>query len=435
MSRPNREVVTVILAGGQARGLSSLTQKRTVAAVPFGGKYRIIDFTLSNCVNSGLYNLLVLTQYRPLSLHEHIGNGKPWDLDRLHGGVRMVSPYIGRQQDKAAGGWDRGTADAVYQNLNELVEQDADNVLVLGGDHVYKMDYRPMLEFHLENEADVTVGVIRIPIEQASRFGIVTTDTTGRITGFEEKPKNPKNNLVSMGIYFFNREVLIDELIADADDHNSQHDFGRNVIPRMLQEDLRVFAYNFEGYWRDVGTVQAYWEAHMELLDNPKELDIYDRDWVIYTRSEERPPAVLYSNAKVERSLISHGCQIKGQVSHSILAPGVVVEEGAIVRDSVIMVDTVIGKGAVVDRAVIDKEVTVGANSQIGAGEAGTPNKREPEWLSSGVTIIGKRATLPEGMKIGRNVRISSDAKPQHFPNKEIATGESVEVESSALAR
>jgi glucose-1-phosphate adenylyltransferase len=430
MSGPNREVVTVILAGGQGKGLSSLTQKRTVASVPFGGKYRIIDFTLSNCVNSGLYNLLVLTQYRPLSLHDHIGNGKPWDLDRLHGGVRLVSPYIGRQQDKTAGGWDRGTADAVYQNLTELVEQSADNVLILGGDHVYKMDYRPMLDFHLDNEADVTVGILRVPIAEAHRFGIVMTDASGRITGFEEKPAQPKDNLVSMGIYFFNRDVLIDELVADSDDPNSQHDFGRNIIPRMLQENARVYAYNFEGYWHDVGTIQAYWEAHMELLDNPNALDLYDRDWVIYTRSEERPPATVGSGANVERSLISHGCQIKGQVIHSVLSPGVIVEEGAIVRDSVIMVNTVIGKGAVVDRAVIDKEVIIGANSQVGVGEATTPNKKEPAWLNTGITVIGKRAELPEGIKVGRNCKISADVKPDNFSGSELAGGQSIEVAS-----
>jgi glucose-1-phosphate adenylyltransferase len=423
---PNRELVGVILAGGQGKQLSILSQHRAIASVPFAGKYRIIDFTLSNCVNSDIFKLLVFTQYRPLSLHDHIGNGKPWDLDRLHGGIRIVSPYLGRTE----GGWDRGTADAVYQNLEELQDDDSDNVLVLGGDHVYKMDYRPMLDLHLQTGADVTVGVHRIPAGEGSgsRFGILSVDDKGLVTDFEEKPDQPKGDLASMGIYIFNKEVLFDRLIEDAADSSSNHDFGRNILPKMIKNRDKVYAYKFEGYWQDVGTIQSYWEANMALLEDKPKLDLYGRDWVIYTRSEERAPAVVHPGAKVQRSLISHGCQIRGQVIHSVLSPGVVVEEGAVVRDSVIMVDTVIGKGSVVDRAIIDKEVVVGANSVIGNGDDNTPNGLEPDRINSGITLVGKRAELPDGVKIGRNCVIGSNVTPEHFKNLELASGESVRV-------
>jgi len=419
MGKPNKEVAVVVLAGGPGDRLSILCAKRAIPAVPFAGKYRIIDFTLSNCVNSGLYDVMVLTQYRPLSLHDHIGNGKPWDLDRLHGGVRLVSPYLGRK----ASSWDRGTADAVYQNLEELEDLTADNILILGGDHVYKMDYRPMLNLHLEREADVTVGVIRVPIEQATRFGIVSTDATGRVTGFEEKPAQPQSNLVSMGIYVFNKAVMTDRLMKGATSPAGLHDFGRDVMPKMLENGDKVYAYLFDGYWQDVGTVQAYWDAHMQLLEDPPALNLYERSWVIYTRSEERPPAVVSSLAQVEQSLISHGCQVDGQVIRSVLSPGVIVEEGAIVRDSVILVDTVIGKNTVVDRAIIDKEVLTGANSYIGYGDDTTPNKDEPQRLNSGITLIGKRARLPDGVKIGRNCKIGPDVTPANFSDLSLATG------------
>ena len=262
---PNTDVMTIILAGGQGERLSIFSEKRAKPAVPFAGKYRIIDFALSNCVNSGLDDILVLTQYRPLSLHDHIGSGKPWDLDRLRGGVRMVSPYLGRKDAD----WYRGTADAVYQNINELMDIKAETVLILGGDHIYKMDYRPMIEMHEQQQADVTVGVMRIPIEDAHRFGIVTADESGRVIDFVEKPKQPKSNLVSMGIYVFKKNVLIDRLIRDAANHDSQHDFGHNIMPDMLTDGDRVWAYTFEDYWRDVGTVQSYWDANMELLQDP----------------------------------------------------------------------------------------------------------------------------------------------------------------------
>jgi glucose-1-phosphate adenylyltransferase len=422
MSGQNRNVLTIILAGGQGERLSIFSEKRAKPAVPFAGKYRIIDFALSNCVNSNLFDVLVLTQYRPLSLHDHIGNGKPWDLDRLHGGVRMVSPYLGRKDSD----WYKGTADAVYQNINELIETNAQYVLILGGDHIYKMDYRPMIDLHISKGADATVGVMRIPIEEAHRFGIVATDEEGRVNEFQEKPKQPKSNQVSMGIYVFNKDFLIERLTEDAENPTSKHDFGHNIMPGMLDDGLKLYAYTFEGYWRDVGTVQSYWEANMELLEETPELDLFERSWVIYTRSEERPSATIGTEAKVERSFISHGCQVHGQVIHSVLSPGVIVEEGAVVRDSIVMVDTVIGKDSVIDRAVIDKEVIIGPNSIIGQGEDNIPNKVEPHKLNTGLSIIGKRSQLPEGLKIGRNVKIGTDLKPADFTSLELESGETV---------
>ena len=419
----NRDVAAIILAGGHGEKLSVISEKRAIASVPFGGKYRIIDYTLSNIVNSGIFSVMVLTQYRPLSLHQHIGSGKPWDLDRLRGGIRVMSPYMGRRDS----GWDRGTADAVYQNVDEINQLDVDNLLILGSDHIYTMDYRPMLELHLEKEADVTIGAFHSTLAEASRFGVVSTDADGRVLDFEEKPPQPKSNLVSMGIYMFNKTTLLARLEEDAADKHSQHDFGRNILPKMIADSSKVYAYSFNGYWQDVGTIQSYWEAHMSLLADTPAFDMYERDWVVYTRSEERPPAMLGETSSIERSLISNGCQVRGQVIHSVLSPGVIVEEGAIVRDSVIMTDTVIGKNAVVDRAIVDKEVLIGSGAVIGDGDDTTPNKSEPQRLHSGVTIIGKGAKLPDGIKVGRNCKISPDVQVKDFKGKDLASGESLE--------
>ena len=426
MSRSSQEPIAIILAGGPGDRLSVLSEKRAIPSVPFAGKYRIIDFTLSNCANSDLSKVLVLTQYRPLSLHNHIGNGKPWDLDRLHGGVRLVSPYLGPKD----AGWDRGTADAVFRNIEELVETSADTVVILGGDHVYKMDYRPMIDLHREQQADMTVGVIRTPLEEAHRFGVVATNQEGRVLGFEEKPAHPKNNLVSMGIYVFNKDILIERLTENAASPEARADFGRHILPLMLEKGDRVWAFPFEGFWRDIGTVQGYWEGNMELLEDRPGLDMYSRDLVIYTRSEERPPALTAATAQIERSLISHGCQIRGQVIHSVLSPGVIVEEGAVVRDSVIMTDSVIGKNSYIDRAVIDKSVVVGANCQVGTGSDMTANRQEPDILYSGITLVGKGTHLPDGLKIGRNCQIGSALGPANFPDLEIKSGETVEVKT-----
>ncbi len=419
------KILAVILAGGQGERLSLLSQKRAKPAVPFAGKYRIIDFALSNCVNSGITDVAVLTQYRPHSLHDHIGIGKPWDLDRQQGGVFLLQPYIGRQESE----WYQGTADAVYQNLDFIMEARYDYVLILAGDHIYRMDYGPMIAFHQQQNAAVTMGAVVVPIEEGHRFGILETDAENRVVAFEEKPARPRGTLGSMGIYVFSRETLVDVLIDDEEGSgtSTRHDFGHDIIPAMLARQQRVYAYPFTGYWQDVGTIQSYWEAHMELLSEQPVFDLYDPSWVIHTRSEERPPARLHRGSQVHSSLISHGCIIRGQVEHSVLSPGVIVEEGAQVRDSIILFDCVIGAGSVVDRAILDKEVIVGRNCRVGFGDDSTPNHLEPGRLNTGITLIGKRAHLPDNLQVGRNCKIGSDLRPEDFTSSILNSGETVE--------
>jgi len=422
------KVLAVILAGGQGERLSLLSQKRAKPAVPFAGKYRIIDFALSNCVNSGITDIAVLTQYRPHSLHDHIGIGKPWDLDRQQGGVRLLQPYIGRQESD----WYHGTADAVYQNLDFIMEGRYDYVVILAGDHIYRMDYRPMIAFHQQRGADATLGAVVVPLEEGHRFGILEADAEGRVLSFEEKPAEPRGTLGSMGIYVFGSTTLTRLLIGDAhpdkaEQHASKHDFGHDIIPSMVAHSERVYAYPFTGYWQDVGTVHSYWEAQIDLLGDRPAFDLYDPSWVIHTRSEERPPAYLASSAHVASSLISHGCIIKGQVERSVLSPGVVVAEGAVVRDSIVLFDSVIGAGSVLDRVIVDKEVVIGKNCRIGYGDDLTPNTLEPTRLNTGITLIGKRAHLPDGLKVGRNCKIGTDLRPEDFLIDTLASGETVE--------
>jgi glucose-1-phosphate adenylyltransferase len=422
------KVLAVIMAGGQGERLSLLSEKRAKPAVPFAGKYRIIDFALSNCVNSGIYDVAVLTQYRPHSLNDHIGIGKPWDLDRRQGGVHLLQPY----QEHGDSDWYRGTADAVYQNLGFIMESRCDYVLVLAGDHIYRMDYGPMIAFHQEHDADVTLGAVIVSIEEGSRFGILETDSEGRVMSFEEKPAKPKGTLGSMGIYVLSRDTLARVLLADSrlgksTNPPSQHDFGHDIIPAMMARGERVFAYPFAGYWQDVGTVQSYWEAHMALLDDNPTFDLYNPSWVVHTLSEERPPAHIHSTAQVTTSLISHGCIIKGRVEHSVLSPGVVVEEGAVVRDSILLFDTVIGAGSVVDRSILDKEVVVGKDCRIGYGDDMTPNKQEPTRLNTGITMVGKRSRLPDSLRVGRNCKIGTDLRPKDFSTDTLDSGETVE--------
>jgi len=406
--------LAVVLAGGEGERLSLLSAVRAKPAVPFAGKYRIIDFTLSNCVNSGLTNVIVLTQYAPLSLNDHIGAGRPWDLDRNAGGIRIFQPFLSRGRPRE---WYRGTADAVTANL-EVIHQS----LVLAGDHIYKMDYGPFIQQHRRKRADVTIAVKPVPIEDADRFGVLTLDDSDAVSEWQEKSKHPRSNLASLGIYVFSRKAL-DKWLGEG-----RNDFGKNIIPDMLEAGSRVYGYRFEDYWQDVGTVHSYWEAQMELLDDHPPLDLYDRDWVIHTRSEERAPAHIGPTASVHRSLISHGCRIAGTVEHSVLSPGVRVDPGAIVRDSVIMFDTVIRAGAVVDRAIIDKEVSVGPNAIVGTGvDLKKPNEAEPERLNTGITVVGKRAVIPASARIGRNVRIAEGVRPADFKSKRVKSGGSVE--------
>ncbi|CAN5779404.1 glucose-1-phosphate adenylyltransferase [soil metagenome] len=419
-----KRIVAVVLAGGEGERLSILSAVRAKPAVPFAGKYRIIDFTLSNCVNSEIDNVLVLTQYNPRSLNDHIGAGRPWDLDRTTGGIRLLQPYIARGRPSE---WYRGTADAVLVNVEMIRQQPGDIVLVLAGDHIYKMDYQPFIQAHRRNRADVTVAVKRVPIGEASRFGILAMDEDDRVVEWQEKPKQPKSDLASLGIYVFSKKSLL----AWLDDKRT--DFGRDVVPAMIDGGARVFGYHFDGYWQDVGTVDGYWQAHMDLLEEHPGLDLYDKDWLIHTRSEERAPARIGPTANVHRSLISHGCQVWGTVERSVLSPGVRVDPGAVVRDSIVMFDTVIRAGAVVDRAIIDKQVSIGPNAIVGMGsDMDTANRQEPGRLNTGITVVGKRAVIPAGVRLGRNVKVNEDVRPADFGGKRtIASGGTVEVKGN----
>jgi glucose-1-phosphate adenylyltransferase len=429
-------VMAFILAGGEGSRLSVLTAKRTKPAVPFAGKYRIIDFTLSNCVNSGIYNVGILTQYRPRSLNDHIRIGRPWDLDRMNGGVQLLQPYLGRKDMD----WYKGTADAVYQNLNLVHRYKVDHVLILSGDHIYKMDYGPMLRFHEEKGADLTVAAIKVKPEEVQRFGVLSVDEHNRVVGFQEKPtelqtQGPILSLASMGVYVFNSNVLGQRLEEDARRRTS-HDFGKDIIPRMMELKDEIYAYPFGGYWVDVGTIQAYWEAHMDLLLDSPPFDLYDPDWVFHTRSEERPPVRVSAEAALDRrpvsngcvigmSLVSNGCIIRGRVEHSVLSPGVQVGPGALVRHSIVMTDTVIGERAVVDHAILDKNIVVGARSHIGFGDDCTPNEAQPD-LCTGITVVGKNTIIPGGIKIGRNCFIDCDLQESDFDTDLVTSGSTV---------
>ena len=416
-----KRVLAIVLAGGEGERLSILSAIRAKPAVPFGGKYRIIDFTLSNCVNSDIDNVVVLTQYNPRSLNDHIGVGRPWDLDRNVRGIRLLQPYIARGRPTE---WYRGTADAVLQNIETIRQEPGDVVLVLAGDHIYKMDYQPFVQAHRRRRADVTIAVQQVPIGEASRFGILALDEDDRVVEWQEKPRQPKSDLASLGIYVFSKKALLAWL------DESRIDFGRHVVPDMLAaEGARVYGYRFDGYWQDVGTIESYWQAQMALLEEHPSLDLYDKEWLIHTRSEERAPARVGPTASVHRSLISHGCLISGTVERSVLSPGVRVDPGAVVRDSIVMFDSVIRAGAVVDRAIIDKEVSVGPNAVVGMGtDYDTANRQEPERLSTGITVVGKRAVIPNGMRLGRNVKVAQDVRPSDFGGRRsVPSGGTVE--------
>ena len=410
-------IKAVILAGGEGTRLATLTHKRAKPAVPFAGKYRIIDFTLSNCVNSQIFDVLILTQYRPHSLNDHIRRGRPWDLDRsFTGGVLMLQPFLGRRDTD----WYAGTADAVAQNLPFVRRGRPEYVLILSGDHIYQMDYAEMLQFHRENNADATVATIRVPMDEASRYGIVDVETDFSVRDFVEKPPDPPGNLASMGVYLFNYDVLERMLHHDHELGDSSHDFGKDILPRMLIEKLRVFAWPFGGYWIDVGTIDAYWEAHMDLLGTPPSLNLSDRTWIIHTRSEERPPVQIQHGAIVRDSLISEGAVIAGGalVERSVLSPGVIVGPNAIVRESILLNDTCVEAGAVIERAIIDKIAIVGHNARVGClGQVG----------DLGITCVGKNTHIPAGFTIGSSCIIGTDLQPgdfNAFPDRQILAGE-----------
>ncbi|XER10002.1 Glucose-1-phosphate adenylyltransferase [Sporomusa aerivorans] len=386
----------MILAGGQGTRLGALTKKLAKPAVPFGGKYRIIDFPLSNCYNSGIDTVGVLTQYQPLALHSYIGIGSAWDLDRRSGGVYVLPPYIREK----GGEWYKGTADAIFQNFNFIEMFNPQYVLVLSGDHIYKMDYSSMLDYHKSRQADVTIAVIEVPWAEADRFGIMNTAEEDRVAEFEEKPKRPKNNLASMGIYVFSWPALRAYLAADSVDNSSSHDFGKNVIPRMLAAGERLFAYRFGGYWKDVGTVESYWEANMDLLSDEPALDLYDSSWRIYSVNPTQPPQFIADTARISCSLITEGCQVFGEVERSVLFPGVRIGEGARVKDSIIMPYTSIGANAVINRAIIGRKSVVEGGAQVGMEDMSEPESSR--WFS-GITLIGDNLTITSETRIKRN--------------------------------
>lgn len=390
-----KECVAMLLAGGQGSRLYALTTKTAKPAVSFGGKYRIIDFTLSNCVNSGLDTVGVLTQYQPLVLNDYIGNGLPWDLDRTFGGVKILPPYQGHSHAD----WYRGTANAIYQNIEFIERYDPEYVLVLSGDHIYKMDYSRMIAYHKAKEADCTIAVIEVPIAEASRFGILTTDNDNRIVKFTEKPKDPDSTKASMGIYVFTKQKLLEYLREDEEDENSSKDFGKNVIPAMLAAGENMYAYPFEGYWKDVGTIGSLWEANMDLLGKHPKLSLSDRGWRIFSRHYALPPQYLGEDAKVEDSVITEGCEIYGTVRNSVLGAGVKVAYGAYVKNSVIMENTVIKEGATVNYSIIDSDCEIGAGAKIGA------NKKS----ASEITVLGRGVVIEPGTEVPAGTMKSVD--------------------------
>ena len=392
-----KECIAMLLAGGQGSRLYTLTEKTAKPAVPFGGKYRIIDFPMSNCVNSGIDTVGVLTQYQPLVLNEYIGNGQPWDLDRTHGGVTVLSPY----EAKGGKDWYRGTANAIYQNLTFIDRYSPEYTLILGGDHIYKMDYSKMLAEHKKNGADCTIAVLEVPMEEASRFGILNTDENNKIYEFEEKPKQPKSNKASMGIYIFTTEVLKKYLIEDEADPNSSNDFGKNIIPNMLNDGKKMYSYTFDGYWKDVGTLTSLWEANMDILGKNPTFNLYDRKFRIFYRHNALPPHRVGEDAKVKNSMLTEGCVIDGTVENSVLSNGVVVERGAIVKDCVIMSGAKICAGAKVEYAIIDSDTVVGAGSVLGEAKE-----------TAKLLVLGSGMNVPAGTKLeGGNVIDANNLK------------------------
>ena len=403
-----KEMIAMLLAGGQGSRLGVLTAKVAKPAVTFGGKYRIIDFPLSNCINSGIDTVGVLTQYQPLRLNTHIGIGIPWDLDRNVGGVSVLPPYERSTNSE----WYTGTANAIYQNLEYMETYNPDYVLILSGDHIYKMDYKIMLDYHKANNADITIAAMPVPMEEASRFGVVVTDKDSRITEFEEKPEHPKSNLASMGIYIFSWKVLKEALIKLKNQQGC--DFGKHVIPYCFENNKRIFAFEYNGYWKDVGTLSSYWEANMELIDIIPVFNLYEEFWKIYTKTDALPPQYVSKDAYIEKSIIGEGSEIYGQVYNSVIGTSVTIEEGAVVRDSIIMQGSVVKKGSVINKAIIAENVDIGENTQLGVGEE-VPNVEKPKIYNSGLVTIGENSVIPDGIKIGKNTAISGITVPEDY--------------------
>lgn len=414
-----KEMIAMLLAGGQGSRLGVLTSKVAKPAVAFGGKYRIIDFPLSNCVNSGIDTVGVLTQYQPLQLNTHIGIGIPWDLDRNHGGVTVLPPY--EKSDNSE--WYTGTANAIYQNLNYIESYHPEYVLILSGDHIYKMNYEVMLDFHKENNADVTIAAMPVPWEEASRFGLVITDENKQILEFEEKPENPRSNLASMGIYIFNWSVLREALVTMSEQSNC--DFGKHIIPYCRENSRRLFAYEYNGYWKDVGTLGSYWEANMELIDLIPEFNLYEEYWKIYTKSEAIEPQYVAAEAVTERCIIGEGAGIYGKVYGSVIGPGVIIGKDSVVRDSIIMQNTRIGDNVTINKSIIAENVKIGDRVELGIGEE-APNKLNESVYSFGLVTVGENSVIPSGVKVGKNTAISGDTEPGDYPDGILASGESI---------
>ncbi len=414
-----KEMIAMLLAGGQGSRLGVLTSKVAKPAVSFGGKYRIIDFPLSNCINSGVDTVGVLTQYQPLRLNTHIGIGIPWDLDRNIGGVTVLPPYekIGNTD------WYTGTANAIYQNIDYIDSFNPDYVLILSGDHIYKMDYEVMLDFHKQNKADCTIAVMPVPMEEAKRFGIMITDGNGRITDFEEKPENPRSNLASMGIYIFNWPTLREALVEKAQVPNL--DFGKHVIPYCHEKGSPMYAYEFNGYWKDVGTLNSYWEANMELIDIVPEFNLYEEYWKIYTRSEALPPQYYAPGSVIDRSIVGEGTDIFGQVYNSVIGCGVTIGRGAVIRDSIIMNNTTIGDGCELYKTIVAENVEIGAGSRFGVGDE-AENETDPHIYNHGLVCIGERSVIPEGITVGKNACIFGVTDESDYEDKALLSGKTL---------
>ena len=414
-----KEMIAMLLAGGQGSRLGVLTSKVAKPAVAFGGKYRIIDFPLSKCINSGVDTVGVLTQYQPLRLNTHIGIGIPWDLDRNIGGVTVLPPY----EKSSNSEWYTGTANAIYQNLEYMESYNPEYVLILSGDHIYKMDYEVMLDFHKANNAEVTIAVMPVPIEEASRFGIMIADENHRITEFEEKPEHPRSNLASMGIYIFNWKTLKEALIAMAD--QPALDFGKHVIPYCHEKGAPLYAYEFTGYWKDVGTLSSYWEANMELIDIVPEFNLYEEYWKIYTKSEIQPPDYIAGDSVVERSIIGEGSDIYGEVYNSVIGCGVTIGKGTVIRDSIIMNQTQIGEGCEINKAIIAENVVVGNQVRLGVGEE-AENDTAPHIYNHGLVTIGEKSVIPDGISVGKNSVISGVTAAADYEDSQLASGKTL---------
>ena len=399
----SKKVVAMLLAGGQGSRLGELTKSMAKPAVPFGGKYRILDFPLSNCVNSGIDTVGVLTQYEPMELNAYIGTGQPWDLDRNNGGVFVLPPYVSSSSER----WYAGTADAIYQNMTFIERFDPDYVLILSGDHIYKMDYAKMLKYHESKAADATIAVLTVPMEEASRFGIMNTDDDGAIIEFEEKPRQPKSNKASMGIYIFNRSVLKEYLSADEKDPNSDNDFGKNIIPGMIRDGKRMYAWDFEGYWKDVGTISSLLEANMDLLGSEPKFNLYDKEWRMYSKSTGMPPHYAAEHAKAEDSIITEGCYVDGEVRHSVLFSGVNVGTNAVIEDSVIMPNAVIGAGAVIKKAIIGEGAVIGENAEVGCDKLPSDPDYETK-LTGDITLISGSVAVESGARVPKGMVVTA---------------------------